>query len=176
MVSLRSPLGIASTSGGGGLTALVWYTSLMVKFIKLSHAVRCPLSVSPFLSSTSCSGPPCRCRQFVWWGERGRSGRVTDHGLVLRRVQEREGKLDGGGESATGRRCFQAWSSSPCLLNDGELERSEDSSRPNRNDGRFTRRRATSDDDEILLSLSLFFRVSWYTGEKCQKVYNASGR
>jgi U6 snRNA-associated Sm-like protein LSm4 len=31
---------------------------------------------------------------------RGRSGRVTDHGLVLRRVQEREGKLDAGGESA----------------------------------------------------------------------------
>ena len=25
---------------------------------------------------------------------------MTDHGLVLRRVQEREGKLDAGGESA----------------------------------------------------------------------------
>jgi len=39
---------------GEGRTALVWYTSLSVKFIKLSHATRWPLKVSPFLSSTSC--------------------------------------------------------------------------------------------------------------------------
>lgn len=36
------------------LTAEVSYASLRVRFMKLSQAIRCPLKVSPFLSSTSC--------------------------------------------------------------------------------------------------------------------------
>ena len=34
-------------------SALVWYTSRSVTFIKLSHSTRWPLNVTPFLSSTS---------------------------------------------------------------------------------------------------------------------------
>lgn len=40
-------------------TALVSYTSLRVRFIKLSHATRCPLNVDPFLSSTSFNIEVC---------------------------------------------------------------------------------------------------------------------
>jgi len=35
-------------------SALVWYTSRRVTFIKLSQSTRWPLKVTPFLSSTSC--------------------------------------------------------------------------------------------------------------------------
>ena len=34
-------------------SALVWYTSRSVMFMKLSQLIRCPLNVSPFFSSTS---------------------------------------------------------------------------------------------------------------------------
>lgn len=74
-----------------GLTALVWYTSLMVRFIKLSHATRCPLNVSPFFSSTSCvhtRASAVLCAPLA--RQRGAEGKGdADHGLVLRGVQQR---------------------------------------------------------------------------------------